>query len=148
MIGPRRAPPPLAFTDRKTGVRGRNICRMDGPTHNSISATLRLLGIAAIAILIAACQSLPAAGPATRAPLQMIRSGELTLPDACEASGSVVVAYTVYADGQTGNIDVPAAPKCLQQALTQWVASFRYSPQITQVPATMEWLLVEAKKGS
>ena len=118
------------------------------PTHDSIPTTLRFLGIVTIAVVMSACQSIPAAGPVTPAPLQMIRSGELTLPDACEASGSVVVAYTVYEDGQTGNIDVPAAPRCLQQALIQWVASFRYSPQATQVPATMEWLLVEAKKGS
>ncbi|HEY4367188.1 MAG TPA: hypothetical protein VGN07_08105 [Steroidobacteraceae bacterium] len=78
----------------------------------------------------------------------MIRSGELTVPTACEASGSVVVDYTVYEDGQTGNIKVPAVPGCLQQALTQWVASFRYSPQSSQVPASIEWLLVEARKGS
>ena len=90
----------------------------------------------------------PSAGPVAPAPLQMIRSSELTLPPACESSGSVVVVYTVYEDGQTGDIDVPAAPKCVQQALTQWVASFRYSPQATQVPATIEWLLVEARKGS
>jgi hypothetical protein len=121
---------------------------MDRPTPNFVRVTLRLLCLAVVAAAISACQNIPSAGPAAPAPLQMLRSGELTLPAACEPSGSVVVAYTVYEDGRTGNIDVPAAPKCVQQALTQWVASFRYSPQATQVPATMEWLLVEAKKGS
>jgi hypothetical protein len=112
------------------------------------SLTIRLLIVSAVAIALAACQSLPSAGPPPSPPLQMVRSGELALPASCEASGSVVVAYTVYEDGQTGNIDVPAAPPCVQQALTQWVTSFKYSPQSTQVPATIEWLLVEGRKGS
>jgi hypothetical protein len=111
------------------------------------SSTIRLLMVGAVVTALAACQSLPSAGPPSP-PLQMIRSGELALPASCEASGSVVVAYTVYEDGQTGNIDVPAAPPCVQQALTQWVTSFKYSPQSAQVPATIEWLLVEGRKGS
>ena len=40
------------------------------------------------------------------------------------------------------------APECLQQALTAWVSSFRYSPVGEPTQASIEWLLVQAKKGS
>jgi len=107
----------------------------------------RLFCAAIIGASLCACQGLPPA-KAPAPPLTMVRSGDFTLPSSCEAGGSVVVDYTVYEDGQTGNINVPSAPPCLQQALTQWVASFRYTPQSARVPASIEWLLVTANKGS
>lgn len=72
----------------------------------------------------------------------------MNVPDSCRADGSVIVAFTVYENGQTGDIRPAAGPTCLQQVLTAWVASFRYSAQTSQVPTSIEWLLVEAKKGS
>src|SRR5262245_12467331 len=115
---------------------------MDARLPNS--SPIRLFTIGAAIAALAGCQSLPSAPPPSP-PLQMIRSSEFSLPPSCQASGSVVVAYTVYEDGQTGNIDVPAAPQCVQRALTEWVASFKYSPQSAQVPASIEWLLVEGR---
>ena len=98
--------------------------------------------------VLAACHAPGPTKPTPPARLELIRSGTLTVPDACSANGSVIVAFTVYEGGQTGDIQPAAAPACLQQALTAWVASFRYSPQSARVPTSIEWLLVEAKKGS
>lgn len=58
------------------------------------------------------------------------------------------MAFTVNPNGLTSQIQPAAAPACLQQALTAWVASFRYSPPATQIATSVEWLLVEAQRGS
>lgn len=117
--------------------------------HPSPEHVLRIASLAVLASLVAGCQSqAPLRAPSEAPPLQLIESSSLSLPDACQATGSFVIAYTVREDGKTANIDLPPAPPCLQRALTAWVTSFRYSPQSTPVPATLEWLLVEAKKGS
>lgn len=116
--------------------------------HRSSERILRIGSLAILASLVAACQSQAPLRPPPEAPLQLIESSSLSLPDACQATGSFVIAYTIREDGKTADIDLPPAPPCVQQALTAWVASFRYSPQSTPVPATLEWLLVEAKQGS
>ena len=100
-------------------------------------------------ILLSACQTprpLEPAAPA--APLRLIGSDPLTLPESCRASGSVIIDFTVLESGQTDNIRPADAPACVQEALTAWVASFRYAPVSQRAPASVEWLLVEAKKGS
>lgn len=100
--------------------------------------------------VVAACHAPPEVRPAPPAsPLQLLGSDPLRVPDTCRAEGSFFVAFTVERNGTTRDIQQPAAaPQCLQQALTAWVASFRYSPQTGQVPAGIEWLQVEARKGS
>lgn len=99
--------------------------------------------------VVAACHAPPAVRPAPPAsPLQLLGSEPLQVPATCRAQGSVFVAFTVERNGTTRDIQPAAAPACLQQALTAWVASFRYSPQTGQVPASIEWLQVEARKGS
>ena len=101
------------------------------------------------AFAVAACQSRGPIQPAVPgAELRLIESRALDLPDSCRASGSVVVDFTVLASGQTDDIRPAAAPECVQQALTAWVASFRYAPVGQSTPAAVEWLLVEARKGS
>lgn len=114
----------------------------------AVRAPARTLAGAVMVGVLAACQAPGPTKPTPPARLELIRSGTLTVPDACSANGSVIVAFTVYEGGQTGDIQPAAAPACLQQALTAWVASFRYSPQSARIPTSIEWLLVEAKKGS
>lgn len=115
---------------------------------SALRAPARILAGVAMVSALVACQAPGPTKPTPPARLELIRSGTLTVPDACSANGSVIVAFTVYEGGQTGDIQPAAAPSCLQQALTAWVASFRYSPQSARVPTSIEWLLVEAKKGS
>lgn len=114
----------------------------------ALHAVGRILAGAAVASVLVACQAPGPVRPAQPVPLELISTGKLTVPDTCSADGSVIVAFTVYESGQTGDIQPAAGPACLQQALTAWVSSFRYSPQSARIPASIEWLLVEAKKGS
>lgn len=107
-----------------------------------------LLAASTLAVALTACQSVPEKPAFPPSDLKLIRSAPLQLPATCTATGSVVVDFTVLESGQTDNIRPAQAPACLQQALTAWVASFRYAPVTTQTPSSVEWLLVEAKKGS
>lgn len=80
--------------------------------------------------------------------LQLLESSELSLPLGCIASGSFVVSFTVATTGRTDAIRAPDAPDCVQDALTAWVASFRYQPPARPTPASMEWMMVTARRGS
>lgn len=98
------------------------------------------------ALTVTACQTTaPRAVPPA---LQLVNSQSLELPDACQATGSVIVDFTVLRNGDTGNIRPAAAPECVQQALTAWVASFKYAPVTGDTSTSVEWLLVQARKGS
>ena len=99
--------------------------------------------------LLAGCQSARVTQPVISPPaLQLTAAAPLQLASDCAPSGSVVVDFTVLADGTTSAIKTPAVPDCLHDALTAWVSSFRYSPPGESVPGTVEWLLVTARKKS
>lgn len=108
---------------------------------------MRLLAVALVAGAMSACQA-PAPKPETSPPLELIGVGALNVPDGCRAAGSVIVDFTVFEDGRTGGIQPASAPSCLREALTAWVASFRYAPVPSQTRSSFEWLMVEARKGS
>jgi hypothetical protein len=81
-------------------------------------------------------------------PLRLIDSQPLVLAEDCNASGSFIVEFNVLRNGRTDQIRAPAAPACVQQAMTAWVASFRYAPPPTETTGSIEWMLVSARKGS
>jgi hypothetical protein len=98
-------------------------------------------------LFIAACQTTPP--PRLAEPeLKLIQTSPLVVPNDCIASGSFVVSYTVATTGRTAAISPPDAPSCIQDALTEWVASFRYEPPAKPTPASMEWMMVTAQRGS
>jgi hypothetical protein len=117
-------------------------------SHRSCGHILRLPFLLSLGILSACQSSRPLQPEFPAAPLQLLDSRALELPDSCQPQGSVVVDFVVLESGQTDEIRPAAAPDCVRQALTAWVATFRYSPIAAKSPATVEWLLVEAKKGS
>lgn len=94
---------------------------------------------------LAGCQTTPTAAPPS---LQLIQSQPLVLAPDCKASGSFFIRFSVLSDGRTGEIQAPQGPACVQQALTAWVSSFRYSPPGQVTPAGLEWLMVTASKGT
>jgi hypothetical protein len=107
-------------------------------------------GWAAVAMLsvLGGCQLAPPAPDVTAPELQLLDSRPLVLEDDCPASGSVLVEFTVRADGRADDVKLPAVPACLRSALSAWVSSFRYSPPGAETPAGIEWLLITARKGS
>ena len=112
----------------------------------SFSSFHRLCALAGF-LALSACQVAPVS-TLPESSLRLLDSRAIELPKDCRASGSVVVDFTVLESGQTDDIRPGDAPACVQQALTAWVASFRYAPIGQRSPAAVEWLLVEASKGS
>ena len=106
----------------------------------------RFFSLAAFSLL-AGCSNLPSK-QAVEPDLQLLESSQLVVPQDCLASGSFIVAYTVATTGRTAAIRAPEAPQCMQDALTAWVASFRYAPPVSATPAALEWLMVTAKRGT
>jgi len=107
------------------------------------------LRIAAIGLLslLAGCQTTPSQ-PTVLPELKLLESAALELPRDGIASGSFVVAFTVAASGRTEAIRTADAPPCVGDALTAWVASFRYEPPRAATSTSLEWMLVTAKRGS
>jgi hypothetical protein len=115
---------------------------MTGELTMNLRCTLLL-----ICVLLASCQSNrihTAAPPA----LQLTHADVLSLPDNCHATGSIGIDFTVDAHGRTSDIKPASAPPCVQQALSAWVESFQYAPIGAATVTRMEWLLVEARRGS
>jgi hypothetical protein len=111
----------------------------------SRSATLASL----CGLVLAACQTPPASIPLPPPPsLQLVAASPLSLPPSCEASGSYFVSFTVLADGRTTAIKTPSGASCVNEALSAWVASFRYAPPAAPVETGVEWMLVSGKRGS
>jgi hypothetical protein len=97
--------------------------------------------------LLAGCSRLPSQR-AVEPDLKLLESSRLIVPRDCIASGSFVVSYTVATTGHTAAIRAPDAPPCVQDALTAWIASFRYAPPSSATPAALEWMMVTAKRGT
>jgi hypothetical protein len=112
----------------------------------SLSFFYRLGALTGV-LALSACQVAPVS-TLPESSLRLLDSQAIELPKDCRATGSVVVDFTVLESGQTDDIRPGDAPDCVQQALTAWVASFRYAPIGQRSPATVEWLLVEASRGS
>ena len=101
------------------------------------------------AVALGGCQSTPTVAPQVPAPsLKLVESRPLAMAADCEASGSYFVGFTVLSDGRTADIEAPAGPPCVQQALSSWVSSFKYAPPGRQTPAGVEWMMVTARRGS
>lgn len=105
------------------------------------------VALAVGAIALSGCQTTPTKAPSSQPTLRLLEARPLTVADNCEASGSYFVEFTVLSDGSTGNIQAPAGPACVQQALSGWVSSFRYAAPGQEIPAGVEWMLVTAHKG-
>ena len=97
---------------------------------------------------LAGCQTTPPTPPAPSPSLQLIDSQPFTLAADCNASGSFFVEFSVLSDGRTSNIQAPQGPACVQEALTAWVSTFRYSPPGRDTASGLEWMMVTASKGT
>ena len=128
------------------------MARSDGrtirPMHIRFMASTRARATTLLAVVfVAACQTTPPRPP-VETELKLLQTSPLVVPNDCIASGSFVVSYTVATTGRTAAISPPDAPSCIQDALTEWVASFRYDPPAKPTPASMEWMMVTAQRGS
>lgn len=110
---------------------------------------LRLASVAVAAgLLLAGCVSTrPATPPAPE--LQLLEAGTLAIPPGCEpAPGAVYrTAYVVLPDGRVDAVASESGSDCVQEALRQWVATFRYRPVDEPTAAVLDWMNVTAARG-
>lgn len=103
---------------------------------------------ATAALTLVGCQTPPSAPSVLPSALQLIAAEPMRLPAGCEAEGSYFVSFTVLEDGRTDAIRTPPGEACVTEALSAWVASFRYAPLARPVQSGVEWMLVPGKRGS
>jgi uncharacterized lipoprotein YajG len=101
--------------------------------------------LASALALLAGCQTTPSLVP-PEPPLTLLSSAALDIPNDCRATGAYTVTFTVAPSGRTDEIRAISAPTCVEQALTAWVASFRYQPPARATQSKIEWMLVTAQR--
>ena len=110
---------------------------------------LRLVSVAVtVGLLLAGCVSTPAVSPPTPE-LQLLEAGTLEIPPGCEPAGGAVyrTAFVVQPDGRVGAVAAESGEGCVQEALRQWVATFRYRPVDAPTAAVLDWMNVTAARG-
>jgi len=83
------------------------------------------------------------------APLELVALAPVVLPPDCEPGRGVVyrTAFVVQPDGSVTQITAQSGTGCVQQALQDWVATFRYRPVAEATPTVIDWIAVTARRG-
>jgi hypothetical protein len=119
---------------------------------NSVALRARLIAgsmLAAAGMWSAGCSGPAAVSRLPEPDLQLLESGTLELASDCRPrAGDVYRAqFDVRADGTVDRIRTTGSEACANDALTRWVASFRYNPRAGSVETVVDWMLVEAPRG-
>lgn len=101
-------------------------------------------------LLAAGCALTPTERAAPEYPLHLLNAAALELPRGCEPAAGMVyrTAYTVRADGSVAATTSESGAGCVQEALRQWVATFRYGPIREDTATVIDWLSVTATRGT
>jgi hypothetical protein len=99
-------------------------------------------------LLLGGCVSTRVASPPAPA-LQLLEAGALQIPPGCEAAPGAVyrTAFVVQTDGRVDAVASESGSGCVQEALRQWVAAFRYRPVAAPTAAVLDWMGVSAVRG-
>jgi hypothetical protein len=102
----------------------------------------------AAGLLLGGCVSPRVASPPAPE-LHLLEAGTLQLPPGCEpAPGAVYrTAFVVQSDGRVDAVASESGSGCVQEALRQWVAAFRYRPVDAPTVAVLDWMGVMASRG-
>jgi hypothetical protein len=99
-------------------------------------------------LLLGGCVSnQPARPPAPD--LQLVDAGTLLVPPDCDPESGAVyrTAFVVRADGRVESVASESGEGCMQQALREWVSTFRYRPVDEPTAAVLDWMGVTADRG-
>ena len=79
--------------------------------------------------------------------LQLLDAGALEMPPDCEPARGVVyrTGFVVLPDGRVEAVASGSDSGCVQEALRQWVATFRYRP--VGQPTVLDWVVVTGTRG-
>jgi len=81
--------------------------------------------------------------------LQLLDAGALEMPPDCEPARGVVyrTAFVVQPDGRVEAVASESGSGCVQEALREWVSTFRYRPVDEPTAAVLDWMGVTAARG-
>jgi hypothetical protein len=101
-----------------------------------------------VGVLLGGCVSTqPALPPAPE--LQLVDAGTLQVPPDCDPESGAVyrTAFVVRPDGRVESVASESGEGCVQQALREWVSTFRYRPVDEPTAAVLDWMSVTAARG-
>ena len=108
------------------------------------------VGMLAAGLLLAGCatSSRQAATAPPPPDLELVGAGSLDLPRDCRPAAGAVhrTSFVVQEDGTVARIASESGSGCAQDALRQWVSSFRYRPVSSPMPGTLDWMIVTATR--
>ena len=102
----------------------------------------------AAGLLLTGCVSTAVKSPPAPQ-LELLDAGALAIPPGCEpAPGAVYrTAFVVQPDGRVAAVASESGSGCVQDALREWVTTFRYRPVDAPTTAVLDWLGVTAARG-
>jgi hypothetical protein len=114
------------------------------------SGTLLFAALAVAALLTTACSGPSAVSRLPVPDPQLLESGALQLASDCKPrAGEVYRAeFDVQPDGRVGNIRTTGSATCANEAIARWVETFRYNTRESPIGTAVDWMLVEAPRGS
>jgi len=105
--------------------------------------------LAAAVLVSAGCATRPATEVVPPIEPRLLEAGRLELPAGCTpVRGRVYrTRATVESDGRVSGAVTESGPGCVQEALVQWVESFRYGALDARADVAIDWIGVEAGRG-
>lgn len=119
---------------------------------DTLGRECRWLQIPAVALaagmVLAGCVSAPVVSPLAPE-LQLLEAGTLAIPPGCEPERGAIyrTAFVVQPDGRVEFVAAESARGCVQEALREWVSTFRYRPVAEPTAAVLDWMGVTATRG-
>jgi len=117
-------------------------------SHRPVRTTL--IGACAVgSVLLAGCATTRDSRTTAPPPPQLLSSAALDLPGDCAPPQGAIyrTRFVVQPDGGVAHAASESGDGCVQQALREWVSSFRYTPVADAVPMVIDWMEVTASRG-
>ena len=121
-----------------------------GPLASSRRPVRAALAACAFGIvLLAGCATTTDIRTTAPPPPQLLSSATLELPRDCAPPRGAIyrTRFVVQPDGGVAQTVSESGDGCVQQALREWVSSFRYTPVADAVPMVIDWMEVTASRG-
>lgn len=109
-----------------------------------------LVGVYIVAVsLLVGCAPTSSTRSTPPPPPQLLSSAELEIPGDCARPPGAIfrTGFVVQPDGRVLEAVSESGDGCVQQALREWVSSFRYTAVSNAIPMVIDWMEVTATRG-
>ena len=110
------------------------------------------LAVLVLSAFLAGCAGVSSTRPDRDVPqpLKLVSAEPLQIPRDCAIPDATVyrTSFEVLPDGRVRNVVSDAEIRCLNEALSDWVGTFRYEPISVQTKAVIDWIASVERRGS